>query len=314
MSALWPIPLTQTVYSAPTGRGEVTLALSLSLFRCFCLWPSPYFKSLFFSCCPSFLFLPLYCFPLFPSLLSLSSCLSACAWGWLSPLISPRVCMETLGWGTEVTPACWRWRLNHCTGNLMLLDQLTYIFAWHAYWAWTCLVCLCSSSVICPMGGKKGHKPFFVANSDLCLLCSCMNVVIVLYVTDSMCKLCFKLCPSDGLFCVKYMFLNVLVSVVQGSIWYCFSPSCKCAYCLTWLHQLVCVSVNVSVFVCVLSVLCLPYKCIVFLVYQCCAKCISFTCIFTWASLLCFSVFMSFNQGGQAITDTFFIFHTRPFP
>ena len=68
-------------------------------------------------------------------------------------------------------------------------------------------VCLCSSAVICPMGGKKGLKPFFV-NSALCLLCSCMNVVVVLYVTGSMCKLC----PSDGLLlCEMYVSMSLWV-------------------------------------------------------------------------------------------------------
>ena len=140
----------------------------------------------------------------FPSLLSLPSCLSACAWSWLSLLISPCVCMETPGWGVGVTLACcWRWRLKHCSAARPTVINKISLHGMHTETEPP--VCLCSSSVICPMGGKKGRKPFFV-NSDLCLLCSCMNVVVVLYVTDSMCKLC----PSDGLFCVFLMSLWVL--------------------------------------------------------------------------------------------------------
>lgn len=66
VSALWHTPLTQTVYSAPTGMGKVT---PRSLFLC--LWPSPS------SIC----------------LVSPPSCLRACACARLSAHPHPPVCV-----------------------------------------------------------------------------------------------------------------------------------------------------------------------------------------------------------------------------
>ena len=105
-------------YSAPTGRGEVTLALS----HCFCLCSSPYFVFPLLFCCPSFIFSH--------SVLSLFShlFLSWPHWlhvheGWISSLISPCVCMNTLGWGAGVTLAFWSWRLKHCISTQCCLTE-----------------------------------------------------------------------------------------------------------------------------------------------------------------------------------------------
>jgi len=90
--------------SAPTGRGEVTPALSVSHTVSVCVHQPgfiPLSLSLLFS------FFPLCPFPLFPSLFFLTP-LHDCMCTRLLLLISLCVCMEQLGGWAAVTLACWR--------------------------------------------------------------------------------------------------------------------------------------------------------------------------------------------------------------
>lgn len=136
VSALWHTPLTQTVYSAPTGMGKVT---PRSLFLC--LWPSPS------SIC----------------LVSPPSCLRACACARLSAHPRPPVCVLHGDTGTR------------CRTRARLAEQDSdAAFACNATWPTdTCLSLhgtlsewrdgLCSSRpTACPVGRvKKGPRRLF---------------------------------------------------------------------------------------------------------------------------------------------------------
>lgn len=154
VSALWHTPLTQTVYSAPTGMGKVT---PRSLFLC--LWPSPS------SIC----------------LVSPPSCLRACACAGLSAHPQPPVCVVHGATGMR------------CRTRVRLAEQdsdarsLVKPHGWQTR-VYLCMACKVNDTTVSVPprrlhvtwgGSKKGPDPFLV-KFDLSLLCSCMNVVVVL--------------------------------------------------------------------------------------------------------------------------------------
>lgn len=105
---------------------------------------------------------------LYSSLLSLPSYLSACACGRLSTLTSHLSLHEDPGMRVRSAPACWM-----LLWHMMPLGQQRYVFACHAYWRSFKSVSVLLSNL--SHGGLKRLTNLFC---EICLFCSCMNVVV----------------------------------------------------------------------------------------------------------------------------------------
>lgn len=200
------LPLTHRLCTQhPLGGGRWP---SLSLSRCFCLWPSPYFIFLFLSCCPSFLFFPLCPVPSFP-IPSPPALLPVCTCMRLTFIAHLPLCLhgDTGMRGRSNTGfvgdddsnaalalnAAWPTDMCSCTACIprMTLNSLSLPPQWSV-----------------SRGVKKATNLFLWT-------CVCSVHVWMLWLFCMSLILCI-MCPSDGLFCVKYMFLMSLWVLYKG--------------------------------------------------------------------------------------------------